>query len=159
MRRNNAWLTGLVFALGLALAGVIVVMISPRPEGFPSPADMQAEYRAAINKLKFPPGYQPKATDPAAAQNDGVFVAGAGAVDAGNAWFCAWVFEWDKYRSSDPVRASGALDTLAGSYPNGPFWQSLARADGSGLKDEIDQAHLGDPRAMESQIDAFGCSR
>jgi hypothetical protein len=95
--------------------------------------------------------------DPAAAQSGAVFDAGVGAVDAANAWFCAWVFEWDNYRILDPVRASLALETLSEAYPEGLFWQSLAEPDGAGLKHEIDEASLGNAEALTAEIGAFGC--
>lgn len=159
MRRRKDLSAVVGIGLFLGVAGVLIFALSARPEESSSPGDIQREYSAVIQSLEFPPDFQPRAEDPAAAQGSGVFVGGVGAVDAGNAWFCAWAFEWDKYRNSDPARASRALDTIAGSYPTGPFWESLAAPDGAGLKREIDQARLGSPQAMAAEIDAFGCSR
>lgn len=145
----------LLFAVGFLATGGIAVALNGASK---PPTDMQAEYRQALARLSFPPGSSPRLSDPAAGQV-GSFEPGTGAVDAGNAWFCAWTIEWSDHRSSDPARASRALAELANAYPDGLFWLTLYKPDGAALKGEVDRAIAGDGSALAQEINDFGCKR
>lgn len=151
----------LVFAVGFLIAAGITVLAvsggSSRHDGNARPTDMQDEYAQALRYLEFPPGRTPRPEDPGANTGE-AYEPGTGAIDAANAWFCAWALEWDRNRKSDPARATAALEKLAVSYPDGLFWRSLAKPDGVGLKAEIDQAMTGNIPAMQREIPAFGCT-
>jgi hypothetical protein len=147
----------LVLGVFFAFAGAVVVILSGGPPP-PSSRSVQDEYAEAIAQLRFPLGKGPRADDPNA-QAGGALNPGVGAVDAGNAWFCAWAIEWRDTRASEAARAVAALQELADAFPDGIFWRSLAHQDGIGLKGEVDAAIVGDGARLESEIAAFGCER
>ena len=138
------------------MLGAIALALSGKPSSG-SDLDLQGGYAAALEELRFPPGRPPRGNDPNAEQSDMAMDPNIGAIDAANAWFCAWAIEWRETRRSDPARATAALQELASAFPDGIFWRSLAKADGLGLKAEVDAARHPGSVALEKEIQAFGC--
>jgi hypothetical protein len=146
-----------ILAVGFVLFAAITIVLTGA--GKPPATDTQAEYAAALARLRFPPGASPRPVDPAGLQSGNVYEPGTGAIDAVNAWFCAWTIYWRDERTGNPTAAAHALKELADAYPDGLFWQSLAVADGKDLKGEVDRAIAGDGAALLREIDDFGCTR
>jgi hypothetical protein len=149
----------LIFAVFVVATGTLVFLLIRTNSSAGDSADVQGAYTAVIAQLTFPPDRTPKPEDPAAQQSGLALDAGTGAIDAGNAWFCAWALEWQQDRGVKPLEAYHALHVLSAGYPDGPFWMSLAKPDGTALKSELDQAIDGQPGAFVNEIDAFRCDR
>ncbi|WP_213453056.1 hypothetical protein [Rhizomonospora bruguierae] len=116
---------------------------------------MQAEFTAAEQALTLPKSYTwpvkapeaPPQVDNKGVMRDNVYEPGYGQSLAENYWFCAWLSEWVKNRTSDATAAEAAIAQAQTVRTKDMFTRWTDDGGRQYISSVLDAAALGDPTA------------
>lgn len=140
-------------SIAALLAGCTGTAGSQAP--FTDEGGMQGEYQHELAALSFPPSYLPPSDAPPG-ESGTSYEPGFGTSEADFAWLCAWMDEFMAVRTSDPARATRALDTLAG-FPALELWAHMDPTGRQSILDDVASARRGDVTGIERQQAGMAC--